>query len=252
MKVTGIVLTKNEERNIERCLESIEWCNEVIVVDDFSTDNTRKIAENRGAVVVKRKLNNDFAAQRNFGLEKASNEWALFVDADEVVSPLLHEDIVRRVKDKKYCGFLIPRQEYFVNHKLHCTDKPSWDWSFGFNKLLRLGKKDAGRWEGKVHEVWKISGEIGELEGKLIHFSHPDITTALEKVNQYSTIRAKELADNGETSNLFDVLTYPTAKFFKDFFWHGGYKDKTAGFIYSLLMAFQSFLTRSKLWQISN
>jgi len=252
MKVTGVVLTKNEEKNIKRCLDSIEWCDEIIVIDDYSTDNTRNIAENRGALVVKRRLNDDFASQRNYGLEKASNEWVLFVDADEVVSPLLYNNIVRRLKEADCDGFLIPRQEYFVNKKLHCTDKPAWDWSFGFNKLLRLGKKSAGKWEGKVHEVWEISGEIGELEESLIHYSYPDITTALKKVNRYSSIRAKELADKGRTASIFDILTYPTAKFLKNFFWQGGYKDKTAGFIYCLLMAFQSFLIRSKLWQISN
>jgi hypothetical protein len=74
----------------------------------------------------------------------------------------------------------------------------------------------------------------------------------LKKVNRYSSIRAKELADKGRTASIFDILTYPTAKFLKNFFWQGGYKDKTTGFIYCLLMAFQSFLIRSKLWQISN
>ena len=252
MKVSAIVLTKNEENNIERCLDGIEWCDEVIVIDDYSTDNTRNIAKNRGAVVVKRRLNDDFASQRNYGLEKANNKWVLFVDADEVVSPLLHDNIVRRLKEAEYDGFLIPRQEYFVNNKLNCADKPAWDWSFGFNKLLRLGKKSAGKWKGRVHEVWKIGGEIGELEGRLIHYSYPGITTALKKVNQYSSIRAKELADERKRAKLFDILTYPTAKFLKNFFWQGGYKDKTEGFIYCLLIAFQSFLIRSKLWQKSN
>ncbi len=252
VEVSGVVLTRNEEENIERCLDSLSWCGEIIIIDDFSTDQTREIAESRGAVVYKRRLEKDFAGQRNFGLEKANHDWVLFVDADETVSPSLAQEIVRRLKKPEYKGFKIPRQEYFINKRLHCTDKPSWDWSFGFNKLLRLGRKSAGKWKGKVHEVWDIQAEVGEMQGKLIHYSYPDITTALKKINQYSSIRAQELNEQGEKTNLGEILIYPIGKFTKDFFWQGGYKDKTSGFIYCLLIAFQSFLTRGKLWQVSN
>lgn len=251
MKVTGVVLTRNEEENIERCLKSLEWCDEVVVIDDFSEDRTREIAESRGAVVYKRKLEDNFAAQRNFGLEKATNDWVIFIDADEIVSSSLAQEIVRRIKKTPKKGFLIPRQEFFINKPLKCADKPANDWSLGLLTLLRLGKKNAGEWQGRVHETWEIKGEIGELKNTLIHYSFPDMSTALKKINLYSSIRAKELFKVGETANLFETIIYTLGKFFKDFFWQGGYKDKTAGFIYCLLMALQSFLTRSKLWHLN-
>jgi glycosyltransferase involved in cell wall biosynthesis len=252
MKVTGVVLTKNEEKNIERCLESLSWCDEIIVIDDYSTDKTKELAEKRGAVAIKRRLGNNFAAQRNFALKKAKNDWVLFVDADEIVSPSLSQEIVRRLKTTTCNGFLIPRQEVFIGRKLNCADKPSWDWSFGHNKLLRLGKKSKGIWKGKVHEVWEIDGEIGVLKTKLIHYSYPSISAGLKKINKYSSLRAKELHDQKKNTNLAKILIYPVGKFLKDFFWQGGYKDKTAGFIYCLLFAFLAFLTQAKLWQISN
>lgn len=248
MKISGVVLTRNEEKNIEECLKSLNWCSEIIVVDDYSTDKTRELAKSRGAVVHKRRLEDDFAAQRNFGLQKATNQWVLFVDADEIVSPSLSNEIVRRVKRGGFTGFRIPRQETFINKKMHCADKPIYDWSLGFNKLLRLGQKNAGKWKKKVHEVWEISGKIGEMDNCLIHYSFPNITTALKKINQYSTIRANELHKQGGKPGLIEIIFYPIGKFLKNFFWQGGYKDKTAGFIYCLLIAFQSYLTRSKLW----
>ncbi len=252
MKISGVVLTKNEEKNIEKCLMSLDWCNEVIVIDDYSTDKTRELAKSRGAVVYKRRLGDDFAAQRNFGLQKATNQWVLFVDADEIISPSLSQEIVRRLKKENYRGYKIPRQEFFINKKLNCSDKSIYDWSLGFNKLLRLGQKNAGKWKGKVHENWEIYDNISQMNNILVHYSFPNITKALKKINQYSSIRAKELHRKGVETDLIEIIFYPIGKFLKDFFWQGGYKDKTAGFIYCLLIAFQSFLTRSKLWQVGN
>lgn len=252
MKVSGVVVARNEEKNIGRCLESLQWCDEIIVIDDFSTDKTKEMAEKRGAVVYQRRLDSDFSAQRNFSLKKAKNEWVLFVDADEVVSPSLAKEIVRRLEKPDCNGFKIPRQEVFIGKRLHCADKSAYNWSFDRNKLLRLAVKSKGEWKGKVHEVWHIKGETGEMNNKLIHYSFPDITTSLKKINYYSTIRAEELFQQGKQTGIGEIIFYPLGKFLKNFFWQGGFKDKTTGFIYCLLIAFQSFLTRSKLWRIGN
>ena len=246
-KITAIIIAKNEEKKIDKCLENLKWCNQRIVIDDFSQDDTVKIARSRGAEVFERALDQDFSSQRNFGLEKAKNDWVLFVDADEIVTPSLSKDIVRRVKKTGYTGFYIPRKEFFGGKTLNCADKPSWDWSPGPIKLLRLGKKNSGKWEGKVHEVWKIKGEVGELTKPLHHLSFETITDALKKIDFYSSIKAKQDYETGLRSSTKEIIFYPAAKLIKNFFWHLGFLDGTAGLIFCLLMSLQSFLSKAKL-----
>jgi len=247
-KITAVVITRNEAEKIEKCIESLKWCNQVIVIDDFSQDDTVKIAQSRGAEVFQRDLNKDFSAQRNFGLEKAKNDWVFFVDADEIVTPPLAKNIVRRVKKTGYSGFYIPRKELFAGKPLNCTDKPSWDWSFGPIKLLRLGKKGSGKWKGRVHETWQIKGKVGKIGKPLYHHSFENITEALKKINFYTSIKANQDFDTGRKTSIKEIVFYPGAKLFKNFFWHLGFLDGTTGLVFCLLMSLQSFLSKAKLW----
>jgi len=250
LHLSVVVLTKNEEANIKKCLVSIEWADEIIVIDDFSTDNTVKIAESRGAKVYKRRLKADFASQRNFGLTKANNQWVLFVDADEVVSKDLHTEIVRRVEKGNASGYLIPRQESILGKALGCSDKPSRDWSPGHIKLLRLASKDKGKWTGKVHEEWKVEGLVDEMNGCLYHDSFPSLDVALKKINYWSSIRAEELFKNGKRVRIWEILFFPLTKFIKNYFFHKGFSEGAYGIVFSGLMALHSYLVRAKLWEM--
>lgn len=253
MSIATIILTKNEERNIGLCLDGLKWCDEVIIIDDYSEDNTVKIARSRGAAIFKKRLNNDFSSQRNFGLGKAKGEWVLFIDADEIVSSSLAKDIVRRIRKNNniYSGFYLPRQEIFNGKKLISSDKPLHDWSSGFIYLLRLAKKNSGKWQKKVHEEWGIRGKVGKLKSPLYHYSFPNITTALKKINLYTSIRADQLFKDGKKVSSLQIIYYPLGKFLKNFFWHQGFRDRTTGLVYCLLMSFHSFLVRGKLWQLN-
>ncbi len=248
--ISAVILTKNEEGNIGRCLDHLCWCGEVIVIDDYSTDNTVRIAKSRGARVFKRRLNRDFAGQRNFALTKAKNDWVLFLDADEVVSPSLTSEIVRRVREDRYDGFYLSRREVFIGQPLKSADKPIWDWSLGPIKLLRLGKKKKGQWVGRVHERWLIKGQVGQLKTPLLHYSFPDLTTALKKINFYSSIQANKLKAKGIKTSWWQIIIYPLGKFLKNFFWHQGWRDGTRGLIFAFLMSFHSYLVRAKLWSL--
>jgi len=250
MRISAIIITKNEEKNIGKCLDNLKFVNEIIVIDDLSSDNTRKIAEDRGARVFKRHLNNNFASQRNFGLKKASGDWILFIDADEIIPSLLSAEIVRRVKENSFAGFFIPRKTLFFNKQLKTNDKPSWDWSLGPIKLIRLGRKNSGLWQGRVHETWKIKGVIGQLKSPILHESHQSITRALEKINLYSSIKAKSDFKTDKNTSLLKIIFFPLAKFIKNFIFQLGFLDKERGVIFALLMSLQSFLTKAKLWQI--
>jgi len=250
VNISAIVITKNEEKNIKRCLESLKFANEIIIIDDFSSDNTRKIARSRGARVFKRHLNNDFASQRNFGLKKAKSQWVLFIDADEIVSSSLSKEIVRRVKENSFAGFFIPRKTLFFNKQLKLNDKPAWDWSLGPIKLIRLARKNSGQWKGKVHEIWEIKGEIGQLKSPILHQSYQNITQALKKINFYSSIKAQNDFKANKKTSLSEIIFFPIAKFFKNFIFQLGFLDGARGVIFCLLMSLHSFLVKAKLWQL--
>lgn len=242
--ITAVVLTRNEEDNIQECLKALSWCDEVVVVDDNSTDKTVAIAEKLKAKVFTRSLHGDFSAQRNFGLEKAHSEWALFVDADERVSGELAKEIketLRLSKSLENNGYYMKRRDFMWGKELQYGES-------GNIKLLRLARRDAGRWEGEVHETWNVDGEIGELESPLYHYPHQTIAQFLEEINYYTDIRAKELYEKGVRAYWWSIILYPKAKFFLNYFVKLGFRDGLPGLIFALVMSFHSFLVRGKLW----
>lgn len=242
--ISATILTKNEEKNIEECLNTLKWVDEVIVVDDGSADKTREIAKANGAKVFEHPLNSDFAAQRNFGLEKARGDWVFFIDADERVSPTLRAEIQSITNHQPPVttnGFYLKREDKIWGRVLRHGETAN-------VKLLRLAKKGTGEWRKPVHEVWEIRGEIGILASPLLHLPHQTVSEFLEEINFYSTLRAKELYDQNQRTNLPEILLYPTAKFLKNYFLLLGFLDGMPGLAVALLMSFHSFLVRSKLY----
>ncbi len=243
-----IILTKNEEKNIVDCLESVIWADEIIIIDDYSTDRTLEIINNFNTQKIKiyqNHLDFDFAKQKNFGLSKATKKWILFVDADERLSKELREEINSIIinNEGKYAGYMIRRIDYMWNKKfLHGE--------VGKVFLARLIKKGSGAWVGKVHERLIIDGKIGDLEGVLNHFPHSSINEFLSEINFYSTIRANELYSNKIKVKASDIIMYPLGKFLVNYFLKLGCLDKIEGLILALMMSLHSFLVRAKLWQL--
>ncbi|MEK7091298.1 MAG: glycosyltransferase family 2 protein [Patescibacteria group bacterium] len=239
--LTGIVLTHNEEKNIIRCLEALKFCDTLLVVDDNSTDKTTKLAKKAGATVLAHTLNSNYSSQRNWALSQAKTPWVLFIDADEVVSVKLGEEITSAIKKIEFKGFLIPRIDYMWGKKLAHGD-------VGGVRLLRLARHGAGEWHGAVHEAWAIEGNIGTLSHPIFHYPHPTLVEFLQEINAYSGIRARELHSAGQRANLLQIIFYPIIKFKYLYFLKLGLLDGTAGFIHAMTMAFYSFLVRGKLW----
>lgn len=248
--LSAVVLTHNNEEILETCLASLTWADEIIVIDDFSTDKTAQIAAKFKAKIFPHHLNDDFSKQRNFGLSKARGDWIFFVDSDEIISAQLaleiQEMINSMLNDKCEMingirGYFIKRVDVMWGRELRYGETAN-------VKLLRLAKRNAGIWQGKVHEIWRAEGPTGLLRHPLQHFPHPNVAQFLSKINYYSSLRAKELLDQGICSNLWQILAYPKAKFFLNYFWRRGFLDGTTGMITALLMSFHSFLVRSKLW----
>ena len=258
MKLSAVVLTKNEEKNIERCLKSLDFCDEIIIVDDYSTDNTKnqisKIKSQNNKLnikIIEKHLNNDFASQRNFGLNKASNEWVLFVDADEEVSIELKKEILGL--DSRLSGndkninnsYYIKRSDYFWDQELKYGEIKK----VRERGIVRLVKKNSGIWMGSVHEIFHTAKNVGQLTGFLNHYPHPTLKEFINDVNYYSSIRAEELFNRGTRTNIFEIIFLPMVKFIYNYFFNLGFLDGPAGFTYAFMMSFHSFLVRGKLYQ---
>lgn len=244
-KLSVVILTKNEEKNIERCLSAVSFADEVIVVDDHSTDKTVEIAKKNKATVYEHALENDFAAQRNFGLQKAEHEWILFVDADEVVSPDLQKEITQSLLNSKYDAYKLRRRDFFWSQELKHGETQK----VRNNGLIRLMKKSSGEWSGSVHEEFHTKANVGMLKKFIDHYPHQTIKEFLESVNHYSTLRARELQKLGKKTNSLEIVALPFGKFLLNYFLFLGFLDGPAGFAYSFFMSFHSFLVRAKLFQ---
>ncbi|HUW21963.1 MAG TPA: glycosyltransferase family 2 protein [Candidatus Bathyarchaeia archaeon] len=239
--LTGIVLTKNEEKNIGECLKTLVFCNEVIVVDDYSQDKTIQIAQEMGVKVSQRGLNQDFAAQRNFALDKAKGDWILFIDADERVTPKLKEEIQSVIKNPKFIGYYLKRQDVLFGKKLEFGETANVE-------LLRLARRGSGKWERRVHEVWQVEGKVGELAAPLVHYPHQAISEFLNAINFYSTLHAWALFEERKKSGTFKIICYPLGKFIYNYLIRFGFLDRMPGLIVALMMSLHSFLSWAKLF----
>ncbi len=245
--ISAVILTKNEEQNIERCLQSLSFCEEIIVIDDYSSDKTVEISRKFETKVVERGLKNDFTSQRNFGMEQARGEWILFIDADEEVSERLQKEIVSAIKThvltKK--AYFIPRRDFWWGGELKYGEV----YRARKQGFIRLVRKNSGHWAGKVHEKYVVESIVGHLHGYIRHYPHPTVKEFISEVNMYSTIRAKELFSSKIHTNIFEIMLFPFGKFIWNYFLQFGFLDGPAGFVYSFFMSFHSFLVRAKLYQ---
>jgi len=245
--LSAVVLTRNESKNLGRCLASLSFCDEIVIVDDNSSDDTLKVAEKFKAKIFVRELKGDFAAQRNFGQSKVKGQWTLFVDADEVVTSKLVKEI-RESLSGDVDGYYLRRRDFFWGGEL----------KFGETRkvrndgLLRLVRKDSGTWMGNVHEVFHTANKTDRLDGFLDHYPHPNLKEFIADINVYSTLRARELYNKGAGTNIFEIVFLPVFKFIYNYFINLGFLDGAAGFTYSFMMSFHSFLVRSKLYQYKN
>lgn len=241
--ITAVVLTKDEEGNIKECLSCLSFCDALLVIDDYSKDRTRILAQKMGAKVIKHPLSNDFAAARNFALEKVPEGWVFFVDADERVSRDLANEIIQITSNimHNFSGMWMRRIDEMWNKKILHGE-------CGTIKLLRLAKKDAGVWAREVHETWKIKGEIYILKNSLMHYPHKTLSEFIADTDRMSTIHAASNQKEGKHSNIVKIIFWPPFKFIYNYIFKLGFLDGTQGLVIALVMSFHSYLAWSKLW----
>lgn len=240
--ITAIVLAKNEEARIETCLNALTWIDEVVVICNNSTDKTEHLAKKLGAKVYNN-TSRDFSTLRNFGMKKATHDWVLYIDADEVVTGRLRDEITHTVhsstKDSPK-GFYITRQNYYLGKPWPTRDK-----------MQRLFYKPSFiSWKGKLHESAEIKGEYGVLENPLSHYTHRTIEEMVEKTNTWSEIEA-DLRLNANHPKIVSWRLFRVwiTGFIHTYIRQGGYKAGTLGIIESMYQGFSAFITYAKLWE---
>jgi glycosyltransferase involved in cell wall biosynthesis len=245
-KVTAVISAFNEEEQIERCLKSLSFADEIIVVDNSSLDRTAEIAKKyTKKVFVQKNDPNLIDLQKNFGFEKASSEWILSIDADEEVPKELAEEIRAVIKKKDGAdGYWIPRKNIifgkFIEHTGWYPDPQ-----------LRLFRKGKGKFvQAHVHEPIKLDGESAYLNEHLIHHHYKSIAEFMDRtVNVYAPNEAQNYLDKGYQLSYFDAIRFPLNEFVSRFFARKGYLDGFHGLMLSFLMAFYHFIIFAYLWE---
>jgi glycosyl transferase family 2/lipopolysaccharide kinase (Kdo/WaaP) family protein len=241
--ITCCIICFNEEANIRRCLESVKWCDEIVIVDSFSTDQTVAICREYTRRIIQRPWPG-YVEQKRFALSQATHEWVLNVDADEEVSPELHHEIlaVLRRNHPDVDGYYIPRLVYHLGR---------WwwrGWYPGFR--LRLFRKAKVRWGGvDPHEKVLLRGQADRLRGNLYHYTYDDIHDHLRALNGLTEIASRELALRGKHARLADLLLRPLWRFLRFYVVGGGFREGVPGFFVAVTSAFYVFLKYAKLWE---
>lgn len=239
--LTAIILTYNESRHIEACIQSVRFADSVLVFDSYSTDNTVDLARRAGADVIQHPFS-DYATQRNAALDRVygKTDWVLFVDADERVDAPLADDIRRVIQTDDAVGWRIPRHNYIFGKLTRATG-----WYPDYQtRLLKVGfaHYDPTR---KVHEVVMLDGELGTLTNPLTHYNYDNARQFAQKQRKYTAYEAKILYESGVRPKLRNYILQPIRHFKWRFFELKGYQDGLHGLRLSLLMSWYEF---KKYW----
>lgn len=243
-KISCIIITYNESRNIRRCLESVNWVDEIVVVDSHSTDDTREIASAFTDKIHQLKWSG-FGPAKECARDKATGDWILSVDADEVVPDELKEEIRGAVESQESLdGYFMPRRSNFLGR---------WIGHGGWypDLVLRLFRKEKGRFTDRVvHEEVRVSGSTGRLKSDLLHYTDPDFDHYLKKLNRYTSLDAVQLLREGRRAGVLDALFRPILTFVKMYLFKLGFLDGLPGLILAVSSSFYVFSKYVKLWHL--
>lgn len=245
-KLSAVLLTKNEQSIIRDCLESLKWADEIVVVDDFSQDDTLNICREYTDRIYSRKLE-DFGEQRRFSVEQATGDWVLSLDADEIVTPRLKDEIIERINRSEYDCFKIRRKTFYLGRPIRFC---GWDVA-----VVRLFKKGAFAFvPRKVHEYGIVSGRTGQLRGELLHYSYRSISQHIDKINLYSRLEAEQVFSEGMRLRGLKKPLYlfvkPLMHFFHKYILLAGFLDGREGLLISFFTGIGYFFIYAKVWEL--
>jgi glycosyltransferase involved in cell wall biosynthesis len=243
-KLSAVVITYNEEKKIDRCFSSLNWVDEIVIVDSFSTDNTVKICKKYGAAVYQHPWPGNYSTQRNIAIGHATNDWVLSLDADEIITKLLRDEIQELLlKGPDADAYGIPRQEYLGGR---------WITAGGFypQYMTRLYRKSLGEWVNPLHERFVSRGRTKYLKNSILHDGAPTFKIFMDKFNYYSSVDAEADYKSGHCKfSLFRAIFKPLERFFGRFVKHRGYKDGIHGFYMAAVIAINYFLREMKIYE---
>lgn len=244
-KITAIIPTLNEQERIKNSLKSAEFADEIIVIDSYSSDKTVDIVKKTDAILLQREFDN-FSSQKNYAIDKASNDWIVWIDADEVLTTELQEEIRQAIENADdLVGFYIYRIFYFKGKRMRYTGTQN-------DKLIRVFNRKYCKYEGKVHEKIIPQGKVGVLTNKILHYSYISFDRYIVKLNQHSALRAEELFEKGLVVTPYHILAKPFARFIKHYFVKLGFLDGFYGFVISFALSYGVLVRYIKLWNLKH
>lgn len=244
--VSAVVLTRNEAECIADCLSRLRWADEILVVDSFSTDNTRELAAAAGAKVLTHAFT-DFSSQYNWALAQAAGDWVYTVDADEMTSPELAESIVRTVRaNPRYRIYTVRRDSYVFGRLMRST-------AWSGERLPRLFRRGEITYTGEVHQDPRIGGRpTGRLDGILHHRTYRSMAQYFDKFQLYSTLWAEKAYARGRRTGIAKAVAGTVWHLFHNYFIRGEILDGVTGVACCLLGGAYVFIRHMKLWGLQN
>ncbi len=238
-----VIITKNEEKDILKCLESVQWADEIIVVDDESTDKTREIANRFTDRIFIRKMENE-GWHRNWAYSQANNGWILSLDADERITKEVKKEICQRLKENsEFSAFAIPRKNFLGDYWM----------KFGGEypaAQLKLFKKKFFRFEEvEVHPRAFLQGKCGHLQNPLLHYTYKNFSDFLVKLDSQTTLEAKKWIKTNRKMSFRHALWRTIDRFFRKYFRKKGYRDGFIGFILAIA-GFYQIISYAKYWEM--
>ncbi|MFM8831643.1 MAG: glycosyltransferase family 2 protein [Spartobacteria bacterium] len=246
--ISAFIVCKNESAAIERCLASLSWCDEIVVVDSGSTDSTLEICARQNCRISHREWTG-YVEQKSHALSLCTQRWILNLDADEEVSPELREEI-RAMLERDAAGGV--REEGFellrvVFYLGRWWRKGGWH----PERRLRLARRERVTWHGEEpHEHARVQGAVGRLRGELRHYTYRDIADHVARLNAHSSAAALALFKKGKRAGLVDLFVKPKARFWKFYLLRKGYREGLPGLLVGVMEAFYVFLKYFKLLEL--
>jgi glycosyltransferase involved in cell wall biosynthesis len=242
--VSVYVLTTNNRRTIERCLKSLSWAEELVVVDSFSQDGTYEICKKYTEKTYQREWRGH-CDQYQYAADLTTQSWIMFVDADEEIPPELVEEIREELNGRArgFDGYFAYRRTYYLG---------KWIRYGGWypDGEIRLYRREKGRWEGGLHAKLVVDGEIGVLKKQYLHYTYGNISDQILTIDQYSKIAAGDLFQSGKKFSLFKLLFHPPFRFIKEYLFQSGFRDGLPGLIIIVSTMFYVFIKYAKLWEL--
>jgi glycosyltransferase involved in cell wall biosynthesis len=241
--LTVIVPTFNEQDNLEDCLRSVAWADEVLVVDSFSTDRTLEIARRHTDRIIQREYINS-ASQKNWAIPQARHRWVMVVDADERVTPELRDEIRALLSRGPDCsGYVIRRVNHFLGRRIHHG-------GWARDRVLRLWDRTLGRYQEKeVHAEVDVAGPVRELRHPLLHITFRSWDLYLRKIDRYTSWGAEDLRKRGRRTTALDLVFRPLARFFKRYILQLGFLDGVPGLMITGIDSWAVFVKYARLWE---